>query len=47
MKNALLILAVLSASVQAADLPPPLDRLNLSASASVDVARSSPPLSCT
>ena len=38
MKNALLILAVLSASAHAADLPPPLDRLNLSASASVDVA---------
>ena len=39
MKNALLILAVLSASVHAADLPPPMDRLNLSASASLEVAR--------
>jgi len=39
MKNALLMLVALTASVHAADLPPPLDRLNLSASASVDVGR--------
>ena len=39
MKNAVVILAVLSASVHAADLPPPMDRLNLSASASLEVAR--------
>ena len=39
MKNAVLILAVLSASVHAADLVPPLDRLTLSANASVEVAR--------
>ena len=39
MKNVVVILAVLSASVHAADLPPPMDRLNLSASASLEVAR--------
>lgn len=39
MKNALLILMVLSASAHATELPPPLDRLSLNANASVDVAR--------
>jgi len=39
MKTAILILATLGTAVQAAEAPPPLDRLNLSANASVDVAR--------
>jgi len=39
MKIAVLILATMAVTAQAADVPPPLDRLNLSANASADVAR--------